>query len=108
MTLNPKSKLRKRIIIASCTVFLILSAIDEALTHWGFGLNAIEEADPLMQWMIEKSPYVFLALKLLLPIILLVLLIISSKFFVTYSLGFIVVVYSLVMVLHAYWVVSRK
>jgi len=88
-------------------VFFILSALDGALTLWGLGLGAIKEANPFMKWLIEKNPYVFMFVKLFLPIILgLMLWRIMNKSFVTYSLGLILAVYSVVLVLHAYWVVN--
>jgi len=43
----------KGIIIASI-VFIILSLLDGALTLWGLELGAIEEGNPVMQWLIEK------------------------------------------------------
>jgi len=49
---------------------LILSLLDALLTLWGLSLGVIVEANPIMQWLIEKSPIVFMVVKLSLPVIL--------------------------------------
>ena len=94
--------------IVSSTVFLFLSLLDGALTLWGLGQGAIEEVNPVMRWFIEKSPITFMAIKLSLPVMLgFVLWEIwdRSRKFVTYSLWLVLIVYSVVMMFHAYWIV---
>lgn len=59
----------KQIVIGSVLV-LLLSSINGALTLWGIGLGAIEEANPIMQLLITKSPVGFMAVKLSLTVIL--------------------------------------
>jgi Na+/proline symporter len=89
-------------------VLFVLSVIDGALTLWGLGLGAIEEVNPVMQWLIEKGPVAFMAVKLLLPVILgLIFWKIRnrSRKFVACSLGLVLIVYVVVMVLHVYWIV---
>ena len=49
-----KMRVNKTIILGSVTLF-VLSVIDGALTLWGLGLGAIEEVNPVMQWLIEKN-----------------------------------------------------
>lgn len=99
---------KKRTMVGSM-VFLILSLLDGALTIWGLGLSAIVEINPVMKWLVERSPILFMAVKLLLPVILgCVLWKIPerSDSFFTYSLGFVLVVYSVTMVLHFYWILD--
>jgi hypothetical protein len=74
---------------------------------WGLSLEAIQEANPLMQLIINKSPVGFMALKLSVPIILgFVLWKIKTKKLVIYSLlGLVLVVYAMVIVVHIYWVI---
>ena len=65
----------------------------------------IEEANPVMQWLIETSPVAFMAAKLSLPIILgFIFWKIRNRSckFVTYSLGLVLIVYAMVMVFHVY------
>ncbi|MCO1604023.1 DUF5658 family protein [Desulfosporosinus nitroreducens] len=40
---------RGKLIIVGSIMFLILSLLDGALTLWGLGLRAIEEANPVME-----------------------------------------------------------
>lgn len=65
--------------------------------------------NPVMQWLIEKSPIEFMAVKLSLPVMLGVVLWEirdrSSKF-VACSLWLVLIVYSMVMILHVYWIVG--
>ena len=60
----------ERVIIVGCTVLLLLSCMDGVLTLWGLSIGAIEEANPIMQWLIEKSPIVFMVFKLSFPVML--------------------------------------
>jgi len=99
---------REKVVIVGSIAFLILSLLDGVLTLWGLGQGAIEEVNPVMQWLIEKSPIAFMAVKLSLPVILsFVIWRIRnrSRKFVACSLGLVLIVYSVVMVLHVYWIV---
>ena len=94
-------------IILGSVAFFILSLLDGALTLWGLGLGAIEEVNPFMQLLIEKSPIAFMTVKLSIPIILgLVFWKIRnrSRKFVTCSLGLVLIAYSVAMVFHVYWI----
>ena len=51
-------------------MFLILSLLDGASTLWGLGQGAIEELNPVMRWLIEENPIVFMTVKLSLPVML--------------------------------------
>ncbi len=100
---------RDRAIIIGSLVFLILSLLDGALTLMGLGQGAIEEGNPLMKWFIEKSPITFMAIKLSLPVMLRFVLWKrqeTSNKFATCSLGLVLIVYSVVMMFHAYWVIN--
>lgn len=61
---------RDQAIIIGTILFLILSLFDGALTLWGLGLGAIEEVNPFMEWLVGKSPILFMAVMILIPVIL--------------------------------------
>jgi len=89
-------------------VFLILSLLDGTLTLWGLGQGVIEEGNPVMQWLIEKSPIVFMTVKLSLPVMLgfvLWKLRNRSRKFVACSLGLVLITYAVVIGLQVYWIV---
>jgi len=78
------------------------------LTLWGLDIGAIEEVNPVMRRLIEENPIVFMTVKLSLPVMLgFVLWEIRnrSRKFVDCSLWLFMIVYSVVMVLHVYWVI---
>jgi hypothetical protein len=50
------------------------SAIDALLTHIGIKLGIIQEANPLMDWLYERSETFFFLLKVSFPIMLLLIL----------------------------------
>lgn len=98
---------RAKGILVGSIVFFILSLLYGALTLWGLGQGAIEEVNPVMRWFIEKSPITFMDIKLSLPVMLgFVLWEIRdrSRKFVAYSLWLVLVVYSIVMLFHGYWI----
>ena len=94
--------------IESCTKLANrIIVVVSSLTLWGLGLGAIEELNPLMQLLIEKSPIAFMAVKLSLPVILGIIfwrIRNRSCKFVACSLGLVLIVYAVVMVLHVYWI----
>ncbi len=94
-------------VIQGSVALLILSAINGALTLWGLGLDAIKEANPVMQIIITKSPGAFMTVKLLLLVILGFIfwrIRNRSRRFVAYALGFALSVYVVVMEIHVYWI----
>ena len=100
---------RDKSIIVGSIVFLTLSLLDAALTLWGLGQGVIEEVNPVMRWLIEENPIIFIAVKLSLPVMLgFVLWEIRdrSRKFVACSLWLVLVVYSVVMMFRAYWVMN--
>lgn len=67
------SKLRiysDRGIVFAAGLFFVLSVADAALTLWGLNLRVIEEANPLMRVLIDNRPWLFVALKTLVPVVL--------------------------------------
>ncbi|HBV87536.1 MAG TPA: hypothetical protein DEF42_12995 [Desulfosporosinus sp.] len=99
---------RDKAIIVSSIVFLILSLLDATLTLWGLRHGAIEEVNPAMRWLIEENTITFMIVKLSIPVMLgFVLWEIRdrSRKFVACSLWLVLVVYSVVMMLHGYWIV---
>lgn len=106
---SSKFNSRDNAIIFGSMAYIIISLLDGTLTLWGLRLGAIEEVNPVMEWLIGKSPIVFMAVKLMLPVILGFIfwkIRKRSRTFVTYSLGVVLIVYAAVMVLHVYWLVS--
>lgn len=107
MSPNRTLTLNKKILIAS-TVFLILSITDGLLTLWGLKLKVIEEANPIMQLLIDKSTIGFIVYKLSLPVILGAFcwrVKDKARKLVVFTLGFVISVYSLLMMLHVYWII---
>lgn len=101
---------RDKAIIVGSIVFLILSLLDGALTLWGLGQGVIEEVNPVMRWLIEENPIVFMIVKLSLPVMLgFVLWEIRdrSRRFVAYSWRLVLLVYAVVMVFHVYWIIIK-
>lgn len=98
----------KKIILASIAIFILCIA-DYILTFWGLSINAISEANPMMLSAI-RDPILLMIMKILLPVILGVSCWIGRdkvrKKMVTYSLGLVLVVYSMVTLLHIYWIVG--
>jgi len=92
------------------TAFLIAgNTIDALLTHLGLQSGAITEANPFMDVIYETSPYLFLFLKLCLPLLLLLLvtkLPVQSRP-VHVCLAAACVVYVLVLSLHGFWMYER-
>ncbi|WP_373887484.1 DUF5658 family protein [Desulfosporosinus nitroreducens] len=63
----------------------------------------------MMRWLIGKSPIIFIAVKLSLPVALgLVFWRIRnrSRKFVAYSLRLVLIVYAVVMGSHVYWIIN--
>ncbi|MDR3585515.1 MAG: DUF5658 family protein [Desulfosporosinus sp.] len=99
---------KRKLIIAGCTVLFLLSLLDGALTLWGLRIDAIEEVNPVMQWLTEKSRIAFMAVKLSLLVILGFIfwrIRNRSRKFVVCLLGLVLIVYSVVIGLHVYRVV---
>jgi hypothetical protein len=68
--MNTRLFSRDKEIISGCTLLFILSAIDCVLTLRGLSIKVIEEANPIMQWLIGRSLIGFITLKLLMPLFL--------------------------------------
>jgi len=99
---------RDKAVIIGTILFFVLSLLDGALTLWGLGLGAIEEVNPIMRRLIEKSPIVFIAVKVPIPVMLGFIfwwIRDRSRRFVYCSLELLLIVYSMVMMLHVYWLV---
>lgn len=95
----------KGILLASA-LLLILSGIDGAMTLWGLRIEAIEEANPIMQRFIATRPEGVMSAKLLFPVILGALCWLArdrSERFIKYSLGLVLVTYFLTDLFHLYW-----
>lgn len=100
-----QSTKEKGILLAS-GLLLIFSAFDGAMTLWGLRIEAIEEANPLIQGLIATRPYEVMSAKLLLPVVLGSLCWLArdrSWRFIKYSLGLVVVTYLLTDLFHLYW-----
>ncbi|SDH42716.1 hypothetical protein SAMN05443529_11351 [Desulfosporosinus hippei DSM 8344] len=98
--------IEKEIILGSL-LFFLFSVLDGALTLWGLRLGVIEEVNPLMKWLIYKNSIVFMVFKLSIPVMLAFVLWKirnRSRKFVACSMGLVLMVYSIVMVFHVYWI----
>lgn len=103
---NKSLTFNQKILLAS-HVFLSLSISDGLLTLWGLKLNVIEEVNPIMKLIISKSPTEFMAIKLLLPILVGVFCWMvkdKARKLVIFILGFVISIYTLLIMLHVYWI----
>jgi len=104
---NLRLSLDKQTVVGSVSV-VFFSLADGALTIWGMDRGVIEEANPVMQLLIIKSPIGFMAVKLALPVILgLIFWRIRNKTrkLVTYGLVIVLGVYAVVTGFHVYWII---
>lgn len=95
-----------RTIAAAVALFFVLNIFDAVATLWGLKLNLIIEINPLMERLIELTPLAFLLVKVLVPLGLAVycyLFYQNHRKVVTMALGLSLLVYTLVALLHAYW-----
>lgn len=53
-----------------CIFLLIAGALDAFLTHFGIASGIIEEGNPVMKFVMEKSWFHFYLIKILLPLVL--------------------------------------
>ena len=94
-------------IITLTAVYCILSIIDAVATLWGINLGLITETNPLMRLLIGIGPFVFVAVKLAYPVFVgLFCWMIRYKrpWASVFILWFAIAVYSVVAVVHFYWV----
>jgi hypothetical protein len=82
------------------------SAIDALLTHIGIKHGIIQEANPLMDWLYERSETLFFLLKVTLPIMLLLLLPQRISKLIRGLLLTACGVYLFVLTLHGVWLVQ--
>lgn len=93
-------------IILGSSMLIILSGFDGAMTLWGLSEKVIEEANPIMDAMISKSPRGVMIVKLLLPVVLGVLCWLvrdRSQRLIKCSLGFVLAIYLFIDLVHLYW-----
>jgi cytochrome b561 len=87
-------------------IILIYNIIDGLFTHYYLQHNLIEEANPLMNWMINDGWLTFWFIKLLLPIIGCAILIkYQHKWLAKFGLWFLSITYMSLIGYHIYgWV----
>ena len=104
-------KMKNKRIIPFCSIFIaFLNLFDGMATHYGINHNFIEELNPLMNFAMEISPFLFLCTKILLSILILCLSYWvyqkSKTTFVTfylYSLVGVSVMYTAICGMHLAW-----
>ncbi|MFN7250064.1 MAG: DUF5658 family protein [Anaerobacillus sp.] len=91
--------------------FLILSVLnllDGIFTFWGLSFNFITEANPLMDWLWMKSPWLFIGFKVFLSSSIIILAFhskhLSNQRRWKIFLLLVNVLYSFILFLHFYWV----
>ncbi|WP_263622891.1 DUF5658 family protein [Guptibacillus algicola] len=80
--------------------------MDGLITFWGVQHSLIDEANPLMKELFSIHPYAFLGFKIILSLLLLFLGIIKFEFIsrlVWASLSVATILYTGVLIYHAYW-----
>ena len=98
-------KIDKEIILLSI-IYFVLNFLDASLTLWGLNLGAIEEANPAMKFLITRSYALFFGVKIALPIVTgLFCWMIRYKRpgLAALVLWMAVAAYSLVTLVHGYW-----
>ncbi|QQZ10955.1 DUF5658 family protein [Heyndrickxia vini] len=86
-----------------------LNIIDAVISFIGLKLDLIQEANPLMGYIYNQHPFLFLLVKLSFSFLLYSFLYankIPTKNIVKYTTYTAVVVYSFVFSLHIYWIVK--
>lgn len=99
-------RIKEKGILLASALLLILSGIDGAMTLWGLHIEAIEEANPLMEGLIVTRPGAVMSAKLLLPVVLGVLCWLvreRSQRMIKYSFGLVLVMYLLTDLFHLFW-----
>jgi hypothetical protein len=87
----------------------VLNFLDGVFTFWGLSFNHITEANPVMDWMWQLSPLLFLSFKIALSLALVLfsfnvkMLNFPKKLFFGIILV-INIIYSLIIMLHAFWI----
>lgn len=98
-----------KLIVYGSVALLFLSVIDAILTLRGLNLGIIEEANPIMYWLIAQSPVVFIAVKLALPVILLLLAWWSEKKLskvIPYLFEVVLIAYTVAIGFHVWWILA--
>src|SRR5690606_21738843 len=87
----------------------LLNLVDGILTFIGLQLNFIDESNPLMQFLYSADPYLFLAVKVALSLLLVSFVVLkklpTSSLVKRLSI-FACFGYTLVMCIHCYWIVD--
>lgn len=102
------SQLNSKMLKYSPVALLALSVLDAILTLIGLSTGKIEEVNPLMRWLIERSLLAFMAYKLALPAILFFIVWWAEKKLIRvidYLLGVTLVEYVAVMGSHIWWII---
>ena len=91
-------------LIIAGILLLLLGIFDSFLTDFGIQKQYITEANPLMAFIYDTSILGFYTLKISLPCVLLYLLTkIEPKRYLKRLIGFAILLYSVVLVQHIYW-----
>jgi hypothetical protein len=89
-----------------CLFLLIAGILDAVLTHFGIVSGIVEEGNPVMKTVIEKSWSFFYIIKIILPLLLLGLFYLSPlKGWIRTLLVSTCVLYLSVLVYHMVWIV---
>ncbi|MFP5112287.1 DUF5658 family protein [Bacillaceae bacterium C204] len=89
-----------------CVFLLIAGLLDAVLTHFGMASGIVDEGNPMMKLVIEKSWSFFYIIKILLPLLLLGLFYLRPfKGWIRTLLVSTCVLYFSVLVYHMVWMV---
>ncbi|WP_197485377.1 DUF5658 family protein [Sporosarcina psychrophila] len=95
---------RKKLLTAGI-LLLLLAVVDSFFTDFGIQKQYITEANPLMALIYDTSIWGFYALKISLPCVLLYLLTeIEQKRYLKLLVGSAILLYSVVLFQHIYWI----
>ncbi|MFK9095120.1 DUF5658 family protein [Bacillus salipaludis] len=89
-----------------CLFLLFAGALDAVLTHFGIASGFVEEGNPIMKHIIEKSWSYFYMIKIVLPLLLLGLFYIRPlKGWIRTFIVSTCVLYLTVLVYHMVWII---
>lgn len=86
-------------------LLLLLAICDSFMTHFGLSNGYIEEANPLMHYVYERSILGFFAIKIMLPILFIFIITkLKPNAFLQLLIAGALFLYTFVLFKHIYWV----
>ncbi|WP_432613384.1 DUF5658 family protein [Cytobacillus firmus] len=85
-----------------------INLLDAFLSTIGLHFKVIEESNPLMSYLYEHSPFIFLSLKIMLSGLLIILSeLVKPESRIMFLAAGAATLYTVVFLIHVYWVTAR-